>query len=120
MSNSHSTSAEEPSDSRTLFSAIAWVGVILIFVFIVWVAYLPNRPGPIDQAVIDRRIAIRKKVAAEQHTAISTYGWVDQGKGIVRLPIEEAMSITIQRLNKDANMPVSPVGTAESAATVTN
>ena len=29
--------------------------------------------------------------------ALTTYGWVDQQKGIVRIPIDEAMKLTLQR-----------------------
>ena len=28
---------------------------------------------------------------------LTTYGWVDQGAGVVRIPIEDAMRLTIER-----------------------
>lgn len=34
--------------------------------------------------------------AAEDQT-LTTYGWVDRNAGIVRIPIEDAMKLTIQR-----------------------
>src|SRR6476469_4881331 len=34
--------------------------------------------------------------AAEQK-ALTTYGWADQQKGIVRIPIDQAMQLTLQR-----------------------
>jgi hypothetical protein len=33
----------------------------------------------------------------EQHTALSGYGWVDQSKGLARIPIEQAMQIVAAR-----------------------
>jgi hypothetical protein len=32
--------------------------------------------------------------AAQQQEALSSYAWVDRAKGIARIPIDEAMSIT--------------------------
>lgn len=34
---------------------------------------------------------------ASQEQEVSTYGWVDQQSGIVRIPIERAMDMTLQR-----------------------
>ncbi len=34
--------------------------------------------------------------AAEEET-LTTYGWVDRNAGVVRIPIEEAMKLTLQR-----------------------
>ena len=42
--------------------------------------------------------------AAEQR-ALTSYGWVDQQKGIVRIPIDEAMKLTLQR-----GLPVQAAG----------
>jgi hypothetical protein len=33
----------------------------------------------------------------EETTALTTYGWVDQQKGIVRVPIDRAMDLVLQR-----------------------
>jgi hypothetical protein len=45
------------------------------------------------------RAAFRKKTQVELRAAnieaLTTYGWVDQQRGIVRLPIDQAMKITI-------------------------
>jgi hypothetical protein len=38
-----------------------------------------------------------KRFELEQRMALSGYGWVDRAKGIARIPIEEAMRITIAR-----------------------
>jgi len=38
-----------------------------------------------------------KAVRAEEDQALTTYGWVDQPKGVVRLPIAKAMDLVVQR-----------------------
>jgi len=34
---------------------------------------------------------------AAEEKALTTYGWVDQQKGVVRIPIDQAMKLTLQR-----------------------
>jgi hypothetical protein len=33
----------------------------------------------------------------QEHQLLSTYGWVDKNRGVVRIPIEDAMKLTLQR-----------------------
>jgi hypothetical protein len=37
------------------------------------------------------------KFRAEEAAALNSYGWVDQDKGIVRMPIDRAMDLVLQR-----------------------
>lgn len=37
------------------------------------------------------------EMRAEEHKTLTTYGWVDKNAGVVRIPIEEAMKLTVQR-----------------------
>jgi len=37
------------------------------------------------------------ELRAHENTVLSTYGWVDKAAGVVRIPIDEAMKITVQR-----------------------
>jgi hypothetical protein len=59
---------------------------------------LPAAPG-LEQ--IDRTDPKKKEVrspelyAAEEHR-LSTYGWVDQKEGIVRIPIDQAMRLLVE------------------------
>ena len=48
----------------------------------------------------ERAKALMELRAAETE-ALTTPAWLDQGKGIVRLPIEEAMRIVVQRLGQE-------------------
>lgn len=33
---------------------------------------------------------------AQKHKALSTYGWVDRARGIVRVPIDQAMDLVVE------------------------
>lgn len=113
MSDPISHNSAEPSENRALLSALAWVGVILLFVLIVWLAYLPTRPQPIDQALIDQRKKTLADVKAKQAKLVSSYEVVDAQNKIVRIPVERAMELTVQRLNSKSG---SDLSNSQSAA----
>ncbi len=81
-----------------MVSAIGYIGVMLIFILIVYLSYVSNQPPPIDEQIIDERLQTLAEVRANQKEAAVNYGWVDRSKGIVRIPIERAMELTVRKL----------------------
>ena len=82
----------QPTGERTtLCYAVAILGCFLIVAALVWAMRHYTRPAPLGED----RVAVRKKALAElraqEGEELNTYGWLDQGKGIVRLRIEDAM-----------------------------
>ena len=67
-----------------------------------------NFPSP--QLEVNERTELNDERLREEET-LSTYGWVDQNAGIVRIPIDRAMDLLAQR-----GLPVRS-GTAEGATT---
>jgi hypothetical protein len=51
----------------------------------------------------------------EQRATLSGYGWVDQSKGLVRIPIEQAMQIVAARGSHAYDAPDQPGATPQSA-----
>ena len=82
------------------FTAAAVVGGFAIFILILVVAYLPNKPAPLPEGTKtpEERAAILRELRAKETAAATTYGWVDQTKGVVRIPIERAMQLTVEDL----------------------
>jgi hypothetical protein len=52
-------------------------------------------PPPLNQARIEERREALADVEASNAEMLKNYGWADQGKGLVRLPIERAMGLTV-------------------------
>ena len=79
-------------------TAAAVIGGFLIFVLILVIAYLPNKPEPLPQGTKtpEERAAILRELRAKEVAAATSYGWVDQPKGVVRVPIERAMQLTLE------------------------
>lgn len=38
-----------------------------------------------------------RKMAVENETVLNSYGWIDQQAGVVRIPIDRAMELTLER-----------------------
>jgi hypothetical protein len=75
---------------------IGILGTFLIIAALVWAMQHYTQPPPLGED----RVALRKRALAELRAAeaseLDSYGWVDQGKGVVRLPIAEAMKLTLR------------------------
>jgi len=82
-------------------SGISILGCLLIFAAIMVVAYLPNRPDPVTQQLAVQRGATASESLAAQETTATTYGWVNQNEGIVRIPVERAMKITVEEMQQE-------------------
>src|SRR5262245_59869744 len=77
-------------------SAVAILGACLIFAALVWAMRYYTQPAPLGED----RVAIRKKALAElradEGDQLNNYAWLDASKGIVRLPIAEAMNLALR------------------------
>jgi hypothetical protein len=56
----------------------------------------PPLESPLAEAEFEEG-AIRGHLEAEQRKKLETYGWVSRERGVVRIPIERAMSILGER-----------------------
>jgi hypothetical protein len=83
-----------------LITGAAVVGGFLIFALILVIAYLPNKPEALPQGTKtpEERAVILRELRAKEAAAATSYGWVDQTKGVVRIPIERAMQLTVEDL----------------------
>src|SRR5438270_583292 len=90
-----------PSKSNSWAIVLAVIGCFAIFGLILAIAYLPKQPAPLTQGTKspEERKALLVEQRAKEASAAQNYGWIDQPKGVVRLPIDRAMELTIQDLN---------------------
>lgn len=89
-------------DRTTLAYVVGILGCFLIVAAMVWAMRHYTQPPPLGED----RVALRKKALAELRAAeaeeLNTYAWLDQGKGIVRLPIAEAMKLSLRQWQNPA------------------
>jgi hypothetical protein len=89
--------SSQPARERTgLAYLFGILGSFLIVAALVWAMQRYTQPPPLGED----RVAVRKKALADLRAAeaseLENYGWLDQAKGIVRLPIAEAMQLALR------------------------
>lgn len=79
----------------------AVIGGFAIFLLILFIAYLPQAPAPLPEGSLtpEARAERLAELRAKEKSLTTTYGWVDKDKGVVRLPVDRAVELTIQELN---------------------
>lgn len=88
----------EPSDRRLLLSAVGWIGVFFIFALIVFIAYVQQQPREVGTVDQEARFQIRYQTEATQKELVTSYSWVNQAEGVVRIPVERAIELTLEEL----------------------
>lgn len=78
----------------TITAAITYVGLVMMVDLPLRSstppATIPQYPHPLVQGSMATKVDIAR-VRREEHHLMTSYGWVDEKKGIARIPIEEAM-----------------------------
>ena len=71
-----------------------------LFLAVLYYVYLPRQTGPNTDDGIHTLQQRQKNLAdlrQKQHEQSIHYGWVDQKTGVVQLPIDVAMKLTVQK-----------------------
>ncbi len=76
--------------------AITFIGCFLIVVGLVYGMLSIARPSAVGTPRAEERKNNLVEARQADADALNSYGWVDQNKGLVRLPIEKAMEVTVQ------------------------
>lgn len=87
------------SKSNIFLTFLGCLGAFLVFVLIIFIAYLPNRPERVDAQVYATRQAKADESRAAGIQKLTNYELIDAEAGIVRIPIEDAISLTIASYN---------------------
>ena len=92
-------SVTQISKSNTFLTFLGCLGAFLVFVLIIFVAYLPNRPERVDAQVYATRQAKADESRAAGVQKLTNYELIDEDAGIARIPIDEAINLTIASYN---------------------
>ena len=108
--------SETNNINRASGAVIGFIIACLIFVGLVVIVKLSVSVPAIDAD----RDAVRAKalveIRAAEEKSLATAGWVDQSRGIVRLPVETAMQITVQAWQNPAQARADLLSRQENAS----
>lgn len=92
--------SDQPSRSAPLVTILTVMAGFALFLLVVYYAYLPSRTGPFTGDGIHTTEQRKKNLAdlrAKQAKQAASYAWVDQKTGVVQLPLDVAMDLTVQK-----------------------
>jgi len=92
---------DAPRGGAALAYAVGILGTFLIVAALVVVMQRYTKSDPIDQVRAAARAKALAELRAAESEAMRTTGWIDQGKGVVRLRVEDAMKIVERDWGKD-------------------
>ena len=112
--------APEPLRHQPQATLSTWIGVVLLFAFFGLLALVLLGALPRGNTFEEKRAKVRaEKLQAAQKqmlTALTAYGWVDKNKGVVRIPITDAMKLTVAELADKKPAAANPIATPEPVA----
>lgn len=97
---------------------VAGVGAFLIVAALVWGTRKLVEPPPLTEDRVATRLRSLAEVRAAEAQALNTVGWIDQNKGVVRLPIETALSLTERAWQNPAQARSNLIARVEKATFV--
>jgi hypothetical protein len=104
--------------SRAPFST--WFGIVLLFALFGVIVLAVIGPAPrrsdYEETRAKKRMENLKTSREEAEKALTTYGWIDKGKGVARIPIERAMELTVAELAQKKPAAAGPIATPEPQA----
>jgi len=115
MSND-SVQHEEPSLSRKTRNFIGFAGCLLVFLFILFVAYLPNRPEPVNQEIIEERTQRLDETRRAAQSQMGQYGVINRAEGVYQIPVERAQRILVEELRSRKQMSEEGHSTQDEAS----
>jgi hypothetical protein len=112
-------SATPQAPERAPISFRAWLGVVLLFLFFGIFVLVLVAAAPHGNNYEAKRAEAREKKLNDARNAaaqeLSSYAWVDKGKGIARIPIDRAMELTLHDLASKKPAPANPIETPAQA-----
>lgn len=111
----NSSEAERQCCGRGTATVLAVLGACLIFAALIWVTKKYTQPAPLNANRATERADALKKLTEENAVALDEAGWIDPAKGIVRLPIAVAMTLTEREWQNPAQARSNLIARVEKA-----
>jgi hypothetical protein len=110
------TAPERAIDKAKLTAwGIGIAGTFLLMLVLIWAMYHYTRPDTLDAARVRERRQFLEEIRTAESQAVSQYAWRDRDKGLVILPIERALELTLQEWQNPAAARSNVVALLEKA-----
>lgn len=85
------------------FSTKSVIGIAAILALFVVTVWLSSGLGGDEELTVSQsgdQPPTAAELREQEAEALSTYGWIDQEKGVVRIPVDRATELLIEELNQ--------------------
>lgn len=110
---------EPATQRRTRGWVFVWsMGLILLFGFLLWLVLVIAKPSFQDaweQRAQERYKTLNEVMEADKKALSAPPSWLDPQKKTVRLPIDQAMAITVKELHSQTPHVADPIENLNSA-----
>ena len=74
------------------------VGVLILVAILVWLRswFFTGRREAMQKLVLSVENPVLLKLNEYEEAQLTTYGWADEEKGVVRIPIDRAMTLMVE------------------------
>lgn len=111
----NSCESDPKCGGRSCSVTVAVVLACLIFAALVWKTRQYTTPAPLGADRAAERAKALADLRAAEAEALNNVGWVDQGKGVVRLPIVDAIKLTERKWQNPAEARKDLIARVEKA-----
>jgi hypothetical protein len=108
--------ANVPSENRASGAALGFVCASVLFIVLGVLVGVAVRPPAIDADQAEQRYKALAELRAAESKALDNPGWIDQQRGIVRLPIDRAILQAAEAWQNPAQARADLMSRAEKAA----
>ena len=95
-------STETVRERAGLIYLIGVIGAFLIVGVLIWGMREYSKPPGLNTKRMAERAQALAELRAAESEAVSRPAWIDQSKGLVRLPVEQAMKLVLQEWQNPA------------------
>ena len=111
----NATENKDENNGRGVSVTVAVVVTCLIFAGLVWKMRQYTTPEPLGAGRAAERAKALQELRAAEAEALHNAGWIDATKGIVRLPIAEAMKLAEREWQNPAQARSNLIARVEKA-----
>lgn len=89
---------DKESPSSSVLTVVGIIGSMLLFAIILGLTYIPSSKEAVNQEIVDKRLATRASIDAAGARALDEAALIDVEKKIYKIPVEQAVGLTIAKL----------------------
>jgi hypothetical protein len=91
-----------PNGPRVAANLVGILGTFFIVAALIWAMYHYTQAPAVEEAHWAERHKNLADLAAQNRELLSTPAWIDQGRALVRLPIDRAVELTVSEWQNPA------------------